>query len=482
MEIQIAKLPRIQIRKDKFNKLPENCGVYIFWAKNEAPLADASGIFSARFVGAKSAEAENSSHSSTSLRSWFSAKADKAIYIGKAVNLKNRLLSYLQINLAPKTKSMISEACDVSFIKVNSELESLLLEAHLVRKNQPKYNATLKDDKHPLYIIITNEYYPRILCVRKLDAKNYQPKAIFGPFPNSKNVYSVLKMLRRIFPFSDHKLGRRGCLYNHIGLCNPCPNEIEKIKDEKLKIKLKGKYLKNIRNIKLILSRNIHSVRRSLEKEMRQFSKEEKFEEAFFVKKQIENIDYITQPILPTHYFVENPNLYEDLRAQELSELKKILNSYFIIHNSLTRIECFDVAHLAGTNPTASMVTFINGEADKRLYRHFRIRNRKGNDDIASLSEVARRRLRHLSDWGKPDLIIVDGGVGQVHAFTSILYSNKVDIPVVGIAKNPDRLIVGGKKIRLTGSVLNLVARIRNEAHRFARAYHHKLVKKSLLQ
>jgi len=147
----------------------------------------------------------------------------------------------------------------------------------------------------------------------------------------------------------------------------------------------------------------------------------------------------------------------------------------------LNRIECFDVAHLAGTNATASMVTFIKGEADKNFYRHFRIRQSKGNSDTDSLKEVITRRVNHIKDWGRPDLIIVDGGVSQVNAFAKILYIKEVNIPVVGIAKNPDRLIIGTQKIKLKDTSLHLVSRIRDEAHRFARRYHHMLILKTLI-
>ena len=140
---------------------------------------------------------------------------------------------------------------------------------------------------------------------------------------------------------------------------------------------------------------------------------------------------------------------------------------------NLHRIECYDVSHLAGSYATASMVVFINGEADKSEYRHFRIRQKKSQSDYDSLCEVAKRRFQN--DWGSPDLIIVDGGIGQVKAFKS-------NIPTVGIAKNPDRLIVGNQKIKLTGNTLNFVSRIRNEAHRFARRYHHALISKGLFK
>ncbi|MBI3443323.1 excinuclease ABC subunit C, partial [Candidatus Woesebacteria bacterium] len=180
-------------------------------------------------------------------------------------------------------------------------------------------------------------------------------------------------------------------------------------------------------------------------------------------------------------YFLENPNLTEDLRKNELRQLRNILKFYFVNLKSLRRIECFDVAHLAGNSPTASMVTFIKGEPDKNFYRHFKIRQKEGQNDIESLREVIKRRLKYLDKWGKPDLIIVDGGRGQVKAFTSILYGSEVVIPVVGIAKNPDRLITKDKKVRLQGATLHFVSRIRDEAHRFARRYHHKLIRRQLL-
>jgi excinuclease ABC subunit C len=118
---------------------------------------------------------------------------------------------------------------------------------------------------------------------------------------------------------------------------------------------------------------------------------------------QIERLEYITRPQIPTDYFMQNPNLYEDVRSKELLELKKILTGVPPV-KELHRIECFDIAHLAGTNPTASMVTFIDGTADKAFYRHFKIKKAKGGDDYESMREVGRRRAKHFEDWGKPDL------------------------------------------------------------------------------
>jgi excinuclease ABC subunit C len=339
----------------------------------------------------------------------------------------------------------------------------------------PHYNIAAKDDKHPLYIRITKEEYPRIVTARKI-SENEKNLAFYGPFPSSRSVYSVLRMLRRIFPFSDHKIGKRACIYSHIGLCSPCPNEIAQTSDTKLIAESTAKYKKNIRNIKSILDGNIGNVSKSLEKEMNKLSKDENFEEAAHVRNQITNLEYITRPQMPTEFYMQNPNLYEDTRSKELSSLKSILVKSGVKIKKLSRIECFDIAHLLGTNATASMVTFTNAEADKTYYRHFKIRMAKGGDDYASMREIGERRKKNLESWGRPDLIIVDGGVGQVKAFEEGLS----EVPIVGIAKHPDRLIVGENKVKLEGPAFNLVARMRDEAHRFARRYHHSLISKSI--
>jgi len=409
------------------------------------------------------------------------------IYIGKAINLKRRVTSYFDLELEPKTERMVREANFISYIKVTSDLESLLLEARLIRKYMPKYNIAAKDDKHPLYIKISKEIYPRVVTARKI-SETEKNIAFYGPFPSSTAVKTVLKMLRRIFPYSDHKLGKRGCLYSHIGLCNPCPSIIESTQENpELKIELKRKYLNNIRRIKAVLSGKFGGVRREMVLEMNVLSKEQRYEEAGDVRNRIKALDYITQPQMPTEFYMQNPNLYEDIKKNELNELNKILQRFDFSKNNLRRIECFDIAHFAGTNPTASMVVAVNGEMDKSRYRHFKVRQVKGNSDVDSLKEVIKRRLNHLEDWGKPDLIIVDGGKPQVALFSREL--SGYNIPVVGIAKRFETLVipvktyetVNLKEFRLArGGALNLVTRIRNEAHRFARRYHHALISKEL--
>jgi len=440
----MKNLRKIKLEARVYKRLPQEPGIYVFWRKG-TPL-----------------------------------------YVGKAINLRNRVSSYFAADLLPKTSRMLASANFISYIPVTSELEALLLEARMVKLFKPHYNSALKDDKSPLYIKVTDDYYPAVLTAR-VDQLKKGTKASYGPFPSSNNVRFVLKSLRRIFPFAEHKLGKRKCIYAHIGLCNPCPNEIENEKSPKEKKALRRRYLANIRYLKEVLSGKVERVKKDLRKNMKRASFLENYEEALGYREAINKFAYITQPITDVGEFLKNPNLAEDIRGKELQSLKVLLEKNAIQSSKLSRIECYDIAHLAGTNPTASMVTFINGAKDPSLYRHFRIRRAKAFDDISALSEVAKRRINYLKSWGKPDLIVVDGGKGQVSIFRNTF--EKEGIPVIGISKRREALVIPKKKyatntfveiILEPGHILSLISRLRDEAHRFARRYHHKLVSKTL--
>lgn len=407
----------------------------------------------------------------------------KVIYVGKAKNLRNRVRSYFSGGLAPKTARMVSVAKYLNYITVSSEFEALLLEAKLVKKFHPRYNIQLRDDKSPLYIGITKEDLPRVVLLRQKELGKQKLKNVYGPFINSGAPKMVLRMLRRVFPFSTHKPGKRACVYSQLGLCDPCPSEVVKNPE------LKKEYLLNVRRVNAVLSRKSKKITLQLEKEMKRLAKEEKFEEAQKIKKRLETLIYTTtREELDTGY-IENPNLLEDIRAGEQESVRKIVSKFYEI-KKLTRIECFDVAHLSGTYPTASMVTFINGEPDKSLYRHFRIKGKNparnathsvaGGSDVDNMKEVLTRRFKR-EDWGAPDLIIVDGGKPQV----SIALEVMIDVPVVGLAKREETLVFksasGFEELKLPeGPAKRLVQRIRDEAHRFARSYHHKLVSRAI--
>jgi len=265
-------------------------------------------------------------------------QGERIIYVGKAVNLRNRVSSYVAKGLSSKTLAMVNGANAISFIKVGSELDSLLLEAWLIKRFQPHYNFAAKDDKNPLYIKITKEEFPRITTARKIE-ENEQSISFYGPFPSSSSVKGVLKSLRRIFPYAEHKPGKRVCIYSHLGLCNPCPSLIAFQKDEKLRHELKERYLENIRLIRLVLERKTDRVEKMLLKRMEGLSKNQQFEEAKLVRDRLLELSYVTQKPIPVSEFLKNPNLLKDIRNEEMKALVKLLGSYISL-DKLERIEC----------------------------------------------------------------------------------------------------------------------------------------------
>lgn len=407
-------------------------------------------------------------------------KDKKIIYIGKAKSLRSRVKSYFNKNLYGKTDRLVKSIYYFSFIRVESEAESILLEARLIGKYKPIYNIELKDDKGPLYAYLTNERLPRLLLARKNKIEN-NAKYIWGPFINSRNLKWLLRSLRHIIPYAIHKPAKKMCLYSQMGLCSPCPSQIEldlNTEDKKVLIK---KYKRNISNLKLFFSGKFTRLNNSLEKQMQFLSSEQKYEEAQDVKNRILILKEITSSQTAPETYMEDPYYSEKITRKRLHEFRLLLNHYFNV-DSLEKIECYDIAHIQGSNAAGSMVTFVKGKPQKSLYRHFRLRVSR-NSDVGSLNEIINRRINHLSEWGTPNLVIVDGGKGQVNVFVKTL--SKYHIPVVGIAKRFERLIIpsegGFEQIALKGGPLFIVQYMRNEAHRFAQRYHHKLVEKNLL-
>ena len=392
---------------------------------------------------------------------------ENILYVGKAINLKKRVSSYFaKKNLGEKTSILVSQVVKIRIIEVESEIESLLLEANLIKKFLPKFNINLKDGKaYPLIRITIKDEYPKILVARKID----DPKSLyFGPFPNTGAMRLVLKTVRRIFPFQsvvNHP--NRPCLYYHLGLC-PCP---QVFRDEN--------YRKTVRHIVKFLEGKTKNVIKDLENERNIYSKQQEFEKAGIVQKQIEAIKLITSKFYKPTAYELNPNLREDIRSEELTQLQKYLEKGGVKTASLSRIECYDISNTSGKNATASMVVFKNGEKDISSYRKFRIRgfyNGKPND-FAMMEEVIQRRLKH-DEWQTPNLIVVDGGKGQVSSALKALAKAKRNIPLIGLAKREEIIILPDfSEINLPkdSKQLHLIMRLRDEAHRFAISYHKKL-------
>ncbi len=398
----------------------------------------------------------------------FSDVNNKVIYVGKAINLANRVRSYFSQNVSEKTKVLIDQIHHLNRILVNSEVEALLLEAELIKNYRPRFNILLKDDKSYLYIKITTGNPVPVVCL----ARREKPKKgvrLFGPFPSSSTVRYVLKMARSIFPYcSCKKQPRKPCLYCHLGLCaNPYFKE-----------NTQSGYKNMINNLALFLTGHKKQLLTILRKKMQQLSKEENFEEAAKIRDQIEKIKYITQSIRKPSEYMLQPNLLEDLKNQSLDQLKKQLN----LPTSPSRIEGYDISNIQGKFATGSMVVLTDGNINKSQYRHFKIKLDQKPNDVGMMREILQRRFKN--NWPKPDLIIVDGGLGQLNVALQVIAKFKLKIPAVGLAKRLEEIYLSdGQKIKLPRSsgALQILQTLRDEAHRFAISYHQKLRKKSLM-
>jgi excinuclease ABC subunit C len=402
----------------------------------------------------------------------FLDKKDNILYVGKAKNLKNRVSSYFlkSADLGTKTAILVSQIAKIKTIVVNSEVEALILESHYIKEYKPKYNIKLTDDKsYPTIRITVKDQFPKVLVARRPIDKS---SIYFGPFPNAaRALRTVLKTIRRIFPFqSVPNHAKRICLYYHLGLC-PCPpvfNSPEAVSE----------YRKNIKHIIDFLNGNSKKIVKELKKERDALSKVESFEKANSLQNKINAIELITGPFYGTVLDLEvNPNLTDDLREKEIDDLKNVLNSNGIQVKGLERIECFDISNISGTNSVGSMVTFINGEKDGNWYRKFKIRSLNTPNDFGMMHEVLRRRLNH-QEWPYPDLLIIDGGKGQVSTAFKVLQELNLNIPLIGLAKREETIVTSDlREISLPkeSDALKLIMRIRDEAHRFAITYHRKL-------
>ncbi len=327
---------------------------------------------------------------------------------------------------------------------------------------------------YPLVKITVKDKFPKVLVTRRQDDKG---SIYFGPFPNAANALRVvLKTIRRIFPYqSAPNHAKKICLYYHLGLC-PCPPVFNSIE-------FKKEYKKTIKHIINFLQGKTKKIIKDLKKEREILSKKEKFEKANILQNKINAIELITGHIYKRGFDNVDPNLTQDSREKEISELKKILTKNNIDVQTLSRIECFDISNISGTNATGSMAVFINGEKNGNEYRKFKIKTLNYPNDFAMMEEVLQRRIKH-AEWSYPDLIIVDGGKGQISSALKVLNENKLNIPLVGLAKREETIITSDfKEIKLPkdSPALKLVMRIRDEAHRFAITYHRKLRSKSFL-
>lgn len=407
--------------------------------------------------------------------------------MGKAKSLKNRVTSYTRLTqLRGKTRSLVLQATRLKHQVLDSELEALFIEAELIRTHQPPYNILLKDDKTPLYIVITHETFPRVLTTRRKEIDRGIVKGtVLGPFSSAYKAKEVLQIARKIFPWcnqagnaqtlSSTTTAPKPCFYYHLELCpGAC---LGKITPEE--------YAGNIEHLLLFLRGKKRAVLKEMTHSMKAAVHEEAFEKAAVLRDQIQTIEEVTNKKYALKPDVVLPVLKESAIEEGLIHLRRILTTYFNLPKTypLTRIEGYDVSNTSGTNAAVAMVVSTDGKADPSEYKVFNIRTLDTPNDYAMMKEALTRRQNH-PEWGSPDLVVIDGGKGQLRAVLNVW---QWATPVISIAKDPDRLVIPLKNVE-TGAysyelitlapdhpALHIIQALRDEAHRFSKKQHSKL-------
>ncbi|MFC4771817.1 excinuclease ABC subunit UvrC [Enterococcus hermanniensis] len=505
------------------------------------------------------------------------------IYVGKAKILKNRVRSYFTGSHNTKTERLVSEIVDFEYIVTESNIEALLLEINLIKKNDPKYNIMLKDDKTYPFLKITNEKYPRLMITRKV----LKDKALyFGPYPDVNAANETKKLLDRLFLLRKCKPSQKTpCLYYHLGQCL-CPyafdvdpqvykDMVEEIKSflngghteiqDQLKEKMNqaaadmefekaAEYRDQIRAIETVMTKQKMTNTDLVDRDIFGYATDKGWMcvQVFFVRqgKLIERdvsmfpfyndaeedfLTYIGQFYQENEHFIPRevliPDNIDKPSVEALLETKVIqpqrgdkrklvklagknaqvaLNEKFdLIGRSEARtigaveklgdamnipapirIEAFDNSNIMGTDPVSAMVVFIDGKPAKKEYRKYKIKTVKGPDDYASMREVIYRRYSRVLKEGLPfpDLIVIDGGKGQVDVAKDVLANQLgIDIPIAGLAKNDkhktSELLYGPElsvvPLERNSQEFFLLQRIQDEVHRFAITFHRQLRSKN---
>jgi excinuclease ABC subunit C len=417
---------------------------------------------------------------------WFLSHDGSVLYVGKAKDLKKRISQYRQYaRLAPDKQHLVEEAVSVQCEVRQSELEALFVEAELVRRYQPRFNILLKDDKSPIYVVITKEEFPRVLTARRreIDMGNIQGD-VFGPFSSGYLIKNVLRSIRPIFQWCSIAAKRKGidrehgrpCFYYHLGQCSgACVGQISSVE-----------YKQNIRRLKAFLRGQTSVILRKLKQEIVLLAASERFEEAEQLRQQYVAIEKVTDPSYKIGPDIALPRLRTAFGIEATKRLGEVVRKHLELHDTWEplRIEGYDVSNFQGKLAVVSLVCFVDGVQESAGYRTFHIRRKDTPDDYGMLKQVLTRRQNH-EEWGIPDLILIDGGKGQLNAVKDVW---RWPTPVVSIAKDPDRLVISTSNgfVLIPASELGpagqLISQIRDEAHRFAKkGVKKRLVKRDIL-
>lgn len=372
---------------------------------------------------------------------------------------------------------MTQLAQKVRYQVLSSELEAIFVEAELIKTHQPYFNSRLKDDKSHLYLLITQEEFPKLLRLRKTDLRlqRYQKHSgVFGPFASGYRLNEILKLIRPIFRWCNHGPNPRhkACLYYQLELCaGACCEQISATA-----------YQANIKQLATFLRGKQAHLVRELQQLMQQASASESFELAASYKHKLKLIQELTssQKTLRTDLFL--PQLSRSRHEEGLLQLRKILRDQQLLlaEQPLQRIEGYDVSNTLGQQATVSLVVLSDGQPEQSEYKLFKIKSLNTPNDYQMLQEALTRRQNH-PEWPTPQLVVIDGGRGQVNAVKKIWHW---PVPIIGLVKNPDRLVVGGQILHLPADhpSLQLLQVLRDEAHRFAKKHHSRLRTQNLLK
>ncbi len=512
-------------------------------------------------------------------------KYNRIIYVGKAINLRNRVRSYVRqdANRAPKVTAMMRRAVDVEIIQTKTEMEALILENTLIKEHHPKYNIMLRDDKtYPYIKVAVQEDFPRVYMTRRMERDGAK---YFGPFTDVTAVHQVLKLLRLYYPLRTCRSMKvdRPCLQYHMHYCEaPCVGLVKaekyrtyidevvqlfegkhtplldtiqkKMEDaaEQLKFEQAARYRDQLTSIgkiqekqRMVTQRgdldvlgiamegNLACVQLLFIRGGRLLGRENYFvntegDEAEiimteFIKQYYGSTTFIPKELLLpmesseqqlfTEWFTDMKGQNVDVSVPQRGYKKDMINMAH--ENAQTflnerrrqwqheidktggavkrlaevldlprlpeRMECFDISHTQGAETVASMVVFEGGKPAKKEYRRFKLKTTQGKpDDFKSMAEIMERRYGNETDWPMPDLIVIDGGKGQLNAALPLIRQvGVVDVPVISLAKRIEEVFVEGKSDSIILShhtpELQLLQQIRDEAHRFAITYHRKL-------
>jgi excinuclease ABC subunit C len=405
----------------------------------------------------------------------------RVLYVGKAKNLRNRASHYFTKAATedPRTADLVPLIADIDFLPAESEVDALLMEARLVKDIQPRFNVELKDDKSFPYLQIrVREDFPRVEFTRSPKRRGVR---LYGPFTSAKTLRFAMQVLQRIFKFRNCSLDIdaddsrwrwfRPCILHSINQCTaPCNLRVSK-----------EDYRKQIRSLRLVLEGKKDRLLAEMEKEMREASAAMRFETAARLRDEIEALrklgmrGQVDRDVQPEVFPIEP--------KKGLHGLRKVLG----LAHTPRSIEGVDIAHLGGSETVASLVRFIDGLPFKPGYRRYRIKSVEGVDDFASIREVVTRRFRRLAREEEvfPDILLIDGGKGQLNAALEAIRFLNLDPPcLISLAKREEEIHRPGEAepLRLSrhSAALRLLQYVRDEAHRFAQHYHHILRRKKL--